>query len=182
MPPTENRQEAKVTSESTYRYRRHSGGIRDCHMLKLICFCYHSSSALQFSLLMTNWMMIALLSSSSKSWNNARRLPSLLSQIHVSSKCVRFSLIYNYVNFLLAFLIALITRKFSITRITPKVQVIKELPLLSETPMLKREVQRCYLEEDQLVCFFLSFYLCPRFEFMILAAPAETEINGTKES
>ena len=32
-------------------------------------------------------------------------------------------------------------RKFSITRITAKVQVIKELPLLSETPMLKREVE-----------------------------------------
>ena len=33
-------------------------------------------------------------------------------------------------------------RKFSMTRtITTKVQVIKELPLLSETPMLKREVR-----------------------------------------
>ena len=32
-------------------------------------------------------------------------------------------------------------RKFSMTRtITTKAQVIKELPLLSETPMLKREV------------------------------------------
>ena len=35
----------------------------------------------------------------------------------------------------------LFLRKFSITRITAKVQVIKELPLLSETPMLKREVR-----------------------------------------
>ena len=31
-------------------------------------------------------------------------------------------------------------RKFSITRANAKIQVIKELPLLSETPMLKREV------------------------------------------
>ena len=31
-------------------------------------------------------------------------------------------------------------RKFSITRANAKIQVIKEFPLLSETPMLKREV------------------------------------------
>mmetsp|Transcript_26568 Transcript_26568/g.25432 ORF Transcript_26568/g.25432 Transcript_26568/m.25432 type:complete len:480 (-) Transcript_26568:108-1547(-) len=46
-------------------------------------------------------------------------------------------------------------RKFSITRTSTKVQVIKELPLLSETPMLKREA--LFRQKLQQSCIIFDF-------------------------
>ena len=49
-------------------------------------------------------------------------------------------------------------RKFSITRANAKIQVIKELPLLSETPMLKREVSFLSFSCVICKCFVLIFF------------------------
>ena len=128
-------QAARVMFELIFRCPKLSDGIIWILMSHLIVFLPSLCGRRRRIILILNytiWFPIFFLYILNCDW---------LCSCHTFADCAWFHKLGNNASIFIS-IFRFWIRKFSITRITAKVQTIKELPLLSETPMLKREVQQ----------------------------------------